>query len=107
MEAASSMPAVATLYSEVTHAQSVWESKKEMGFGAFKKNILAFVESLGGHKALFSIFPSGDKYTSLITGVVSSVVKVSETQLFCFCCACIPRLESDTVFPSQASVSYN
>ena len=88
MEATSSLPTVTPLISEVTHAQAVWEGKKEKGFGAFKKNILAFAESLDGYETLFGIFTSGERYTSLISGVVSTMVKISETRLVCFRCVC-------------------
>jgi hypothetical protein len=41
-----------------------------------KNRFLNFAETMNDYSYLFSIVPSGDKYTSLITGVVSSVVKV-------------------------------
>lgn len=32
---------------------------------------------MDSHKYLFSVIPDGDKYTSLVTGIITSVVKVS------------------------------
>lgn len=32
---------------------------------------------MDSHKYLFSVIPNGDKYTSLVTGIITTVVKVS------------------------------
>ncbi|KAI1081972.1 hypothetical protein F5B20DRAFT_578745 [Whalleya microplaca] len=70
-------PSIHTLQKEVWAAHNKWEGKKEKGFGKAKDNVMTFLEMLDGHKALFSVIPSNDKYLSLFTGVVSSVVKAS------------------------------
>lgn len=76
LEGVSHLPTVESLQHEVSAAQSKWAAKKEKGFGKAKDHAMSFLETLEGHKALFSVFPSGDKYTSLFTGVISTVVKV-------------------------------
>jgi hypothetical protein len=76
LEGITHLPTISTLQEEVAAAQTKWAAKKEKGFGKAKDNVMSFLETLEGHKALFEIFPSGDKYTSLFTGVISSVVKV-------------------------------
>ncbi|KAI0006516.1 hypothetical protein F4779DRAFT_620531 [Xylariaceae sp. FL0662B] len=70
-------PSIYTLQKEVLTAHNKWEARKEEGFGKAKDNAMTFLEMLDGHKALFSVIPSNDKYISLFTGVVSSVVKAS------------------------------
>jgi hypothetical protein len=75
-EGDSRVPTIETLQDQVVAAQRKWASQRNKGFGKAKEQTMSFLESLEGHKALFSVIPSGDKYTSLFTGVVSSVVKV-------------------------------
>ncbi|KAI2622557.1 hypothetical protein GGR54DRAFT_599023 [Hypoxylon sp. NC1633] len=70
-------PSIMTLKSEVDSAQKKLEKRSEHGWRRVKKNLLSFMDTLDGHKALFSIIPSGSIYTSLLVGVVSSVVKAS------------------------------
>ncbi|KAI1844809.1 hypothetical protein JX266_009037 [Neoarthrinium moseri] len=77
LEGVSSLPTIESLQEEVCEAQAKWAAKKEKGFGKAKDHTMSFLETLEGHKALFSVIPSGDKYTSLFTGVISSVVKAS------------------------------
>jgi hypothetical protein len=69
------LPTIATLREEVQRAESAWHSKQDKGFRVVKNRFLNFAETMSDYSYLFSIVPSGDKYTSLITGVVSSVVK--------------------------------
>jgi len=57
-------------------AEAVWDSKKESGIGKTKYAIENFMDTMNNHSYLFSILPSGDKYTSLITGVMTSITKV-------------------------------
>lgn len=70
------VPTIATLREEITKADAAWHSKQDKGFRAVKNRFLNFAETMNDYSYLFSIIPSGDKYTSLVTGVVSSVVKV-------------------------------
>ncbi|XDG07409.1 hypothetical protein ABKA04_007024 [Annulohypoxylon sp. FPYF3050] len=71
------IPTVETLWAAVRQAQTQWEKKREKGFGRAKAHLFSFLETMDEHKYLFSIIPNGDKYTSLITGVVTSIVKAS------------------------------
>ncbi|CZR56709.1 uncharacterized protein PAC_06598 [Phialocephala subalpina] len=70
-------PTVETLWETVHEAQGKWDTKKEKGFGKAKAQFFSFLETMDNHKFLFSVIPNGDKYTSLLTGVVSSIVKAS------------------------------
>lgn len=70
------IPTVETLWAAVRQAQAQWEKKREKGFGRARAQLFSFLETMDEHKYLFSIIPNGDKYTSLITGVVTSIVKV-------------------------------
>ncbi|KAI2464414.1 hypothetical protein F4781DRAFT_72887 [Annulohypoxylon bovei var. microspora] len=71
------IPTVETLWTAVRQAQTQWDKKKEKGFGRAKAHLFSFFETMNEHKYLFSIIPNGDKYTSLITGVITSIVKAS------------------------------
>ncbi|KAK8867395.1 hypothetical protein PGQ11_005973 [Apiospora arundinis] len=71
------VPSVQTLWAAVNDAQSEWAKKKESGFGKAKSQFFSFLETMDSHKYLFSVIPNGEKYTSLITGIVTSVVKAS------------------------------
>ncbi|KAH8883585.1 hypothetical protein GQ53DRAFT_699035 [Thozetella sp. PMI_491] len=59
------------------NAEKQWTSKKEEGWGKTKTRFFGFMETMKDHSYLFSFIPDGDKYFSLFTGVVSSIVKVS------------------------------
>ena len=70
------VPTIETLYKAIDQAQGAWLAKKAKGWGRAKERFLEFSNTMDDHSYLFSVIPSGDKYISLITGVVSSVVKV-------------------------------
>lgn len=69
-------PTIPTLWQAVGDASIQWDKKKEKGFGKAKSQFFSFLDTMDAHKYLFSVIPNGDKYTSLLTGVVTSVVKV-------------------------------
>ncbi|KAK8104990.1 hypothetical protein PG999_008349 [Apiospora kogelbergensis] len=71
------IPSVQTLRTAVHGAQAQWNKKSESGFGKAKTQFFSFLETMDSHKYLFSVIPNGDKYTSLITGIITSVVKAS------------------------------
>ncbi|KAK6853957.1 hypothetical protein PG995_010769 [Apiospora arundinis] len=71
------VPSVQTLSAAVIDAQNQWTKKNESGFGKAKSQFFSFLETMDSHKYLFSVIPNGEKYTSLITGIVTSVVKAS------------------------------
>jgi hypothetical protein len=74
---------IGTVKKAVEAVAQDWEAKKESKFGKAKDYLFKFCDTLVAHSELFSIFPQGDKYTSLFTGVLSSIVKVSSSSLFC------------------------
>lgn len=71
-----SIPKPSNIWTEVKTAQQEWERGKDSRFGQAKANFSSFCQTLDEHSYLFSIFPNGDKYTSLFTGVIASIVKV-------------------------------
>jgi hypothetical protein len=72
------VPNVATLQKVVNDTQVKWETKKGTGLGKLKTYVSDFLGMMDDHSYLFKVIPAGDKYISLITGVVSSVVKVGK-----------------------------
>lgn len=78
IQSANSVPTISTLFRAIDQAQEAWDEKQARGFGPAKGRFLNFAETMSEYSYLFSVVPSGDRYISLITGVVSSVVKVSE-----------------------------
>jgi hypothetical protein len=72
-----SCPSISTVLEGTKAAREMWEEKKKVGFRRAKAHFISFCSKLNDHSFLFDIFPSGDKYTSLFSGVISSIVKVS------------------------------
>ncbi|KAK4653934.1 hypothetical protein QC762_510570 [Podospora pseudocomata] len=72
----SSLPSIATLQAAVNDARVGWEAKHETGIGLARNRFLRFMETMDDHSFLFKFVPTEDKYISLLTGVVASVVKV-------------------------------
>lgn len=70
------VPNIWTVKQSVALAEQEWAAKKETGVGKAKDYFFSFCETLDTHSQMFRIFPQGDKYTSLFTGVISSIVKV-------------------------------
>ncbi|QPC76903.1 hypothetical protein HYE68_007655 [Fusarium pseudograminearum] len=70
------IPTIQTLYQAIDQAQTAWHDKQARGLRPIRDKFFNFAETMSEYSYLFSIIPNGDKYTSLITGVVSSVVKV-------------------------------
>lgn len=70
------VPNIWTVKKTVELAEQEWRAKKEKGVGKAKDYFFCFSETLDTHSQMFQIFPQGDKYTSLFTGVISSIVKV-------------------------------
>lgn len=54
-----------------------WDARGDSGLSKAKNNFLDFSETLLQFSDLFSIIPDGDKYISLFTGVISTIVKAS------------------------------
>lgn len=72
----SPLPSIATLQAAVNDARVGWEAKHESGMGLARNRFLCFMETMDDHSFLFKFVPTEDKYISLLTGVVASVVKV-------------------------------
>ncbi|RDH36294.1 hypothetical protein BDQ94DRAFT_167912 [Aspergillus welwitschiae] len=70
------VPNITTLRNIVQDAQVEWQAKRSKGLGKIKSYVADFLEMMDDHSYLFKFIPTGDKYISLITGVVSSVVKI-------------------------------
>lgn len=70
------IPTIHTLYSAVNNAQTLWKARHSKGFGKAKDRFFKFLEILDDHRYLFKFIPAGDKYVSLLTVVVSSIVTV-------------------------------
>ncbi|KAI0386544.1 hypothetical protein F5Y04DRAFT_124628 [Hypomontagnella monticulosa] len=70
-------PTIRELTAQVESDMKVWANKRESGYGKARTRIQNFLSVMNDHAYLFSVIPSGDKYTSLVTGVISSVVKAS------------------------------
>ncbi|KAK8115438.1 hypothetical protein PG984_011940 [Apiospora sp. TS-2023a] len=68
-------PSIDTLRKAVRGAVEEWEENKEKGVGKARIFLTKYCDTLLAHSQLFSIIPQGDKYTSVFTGVVSSLVK--------------------------------
>ena len=73
-------PSIADLTAVVHQVRQDSANKKESGFGKARDKFFTFCQTMSDHSYLFSVFPDGDKYTSLFTGVVSSIVKVGAPQ---------------------------
>ncbi|ROW03610.1 hypothetical protein VPNG_07167 [Cytospora leucostoma] len=70
-------PSVATLKETVDSAIRSWKTRHEEGFGKVRKNFQDFSETVLDFSDIFTIIPQGDKYISLFTGIISTVVKAS------------------------------
>lgn len=71
------IPSLSTLWKVAHDAESEWAKKRDKGFGKAKARLFTFLDTMDAHKYLFSIIPNGDKYTSLLTGSLTSIVKAS------------------------------
>ena len=75
-------PRIKTVVEAVKTANSTWKNNKESTKVGRMQTLFGKVcGSLNGHKDLFAILPSGDKYVCLVTGSVSAIVKVSHQKL--------------------------
>jgi hypothetical protein len=70
------IPTIEMLYQAIDQAQAAWQDKQARGVRPIRDKFYSFAETMSEYSYLFSIIPNSNEYTSLITGVVSSVVKV-------------------------------
>lgn len=71
------LPSIRDLQSTMRSTVQNWDAQDDSGLSRAKKNLLGFSETLLQFSELFSIIPDGDKYMSLFTGVISTIVKAS------------------------------
>ena len=83
------IPSLSTLWKVAHDAESEWAKKRDKGFGKAKARLFTFLDTMDAHKYLFSIIPNGDKYTSLLTGSLTSIVKVG--RLICIPSSIVTR----------------
>lgn len=69
-------PPIGAFLQVVQDAEAAWEKKKEDGFGKAKSVVENFLYTMDNHSNLFGVIPSGHWYTSLISGVLTSITKV-------------------------------
>ena len=69
-------PRLHDLLQAAQDAEAAWKKKKGSGLGKTKSAIENFMNTMSSHSCLFSVIPNNDKYTSLITGVITSIAKV-------------------------------
>lgn len=74
-------PSVEDLQSIMETTVQNWNSRCDSGLGRAKENFLNFSGTLLQFSDLFSIIPSGDKYISLLTGVISTTVKAGRSRI--------------------------
>lgn len=74
-------PTIDTLQHVIQKLEKTRVNSSKTGWGRIKANALAFADSLNGHKALFSIFPSENIYTSVLSGAVSTIVLVGVAEM--------------------------
>lgn len=70
------LPSIKTVKTAVRGVVATWEEKNEKGIGKAATFLTRYCDTLLAHSQLFSVIPEGDKYISVFTGVVSSLVKV-------------------------------
>ncbi|KAI0376344.1 hypothetical protein F5Y04DRAFT_292774 [Hypomontagnella monticulosa] len=69
------VPTIDTLYSAVQIAEQKWKERNEKCKA--KDRFFDFLETMDDYSYLFKVIPADDKYISLFTGVLSSIVKAS------------------------------
>lgn len=70
------IPTVAELRVTVTKLDENFQKARQTRPGRIKEGFLGFVNTLDDYSYVFQVIPNNDKYTSLITGVLSSIAKV-------------------------------
>lgn len=81
---ARSPPSIDTLYLAMKSLEKKRDDGAKTMWGTTKANMHAFANTMNAHKALLSVFPSESIYTSVLSGVASTVilVRVSNSQLW-------------------------
>jgi hypothetical protein len=69
-------PDINGLRRAIQKAQGQIQSSQDTKFGKVKSLFTKSAQVLDNHNYLFDLLPNGDKYTSVLTGAFSTVVKV-------------------------------
>lgn len=72
------VPTADTLFKAVNDAETAWKGQRQGIWNRTSHQFLDFVGIMNDHSYLFKFIPTGDKYVSLIAGVVTTVVKASD-----------------------------
>ena len=101
-----------TFYREVLASREAWKSKRRIGDGKPQELFHKLMKNFNAHSDLLRIIPQGDKYTSLLTGSISTIVKVSlsiSLFLVVFIDDCMRRSSCREVFidVNQASANHS
>lgn len=76
-------PTIDELREAVSNAQLARENQRKGMTYTAKSRFMDFLDTMNDHSFLFEFIPVGDKYVSLITGVITSIVKVRITKTSC------------------------
>jgi hypothetical protein len=75
-------PSMKDVVDAVATANDTWKKNREESIaGKAKEKFGILCQSLESHKEMLAVVPQGDKYVSLITGSLSSIVKVPSNLL--------------------------
>ncbi|KUI68926.1 hypothetical protein VM1G_04638 [Cytospora mali] len=67
-------PTIHMLEQAIRSLEKTREDSAGTIWGRTKANMLAFANTMNGHKQLFSLFPSENIYTSVLSGAVSTII---------------------------------
>ncbi|CAG8980773.1 hypothetical protein HYALB_00012873 [Hymenoscyphus albidus] len=73
-----SEPDMSVLRDAIKEAESQLQQKKESNLGKTKTFLNRSVSCLDKYHHLFDLLPTGDKYTSIFTGSLTAIVKISD-----------------------------
>lgn len=74
-------PRIETLWKAVHDAEIACKKRRETGFGKTRSAIERFMNTMNNYSYIFSVIPNGDRYTCLVTGIITSITKASRDRL--------------------------
>lgn len=77
LQAQNRVPTVSELFNAVVDSQVARATQKKGMSKRAKDQFFQFLGTMDDHSFLFKFIPAGDKYVSLVAGVVTTIVKVS------------------------------
>lgn len=69
-------PTIETLHHVVQNLEKTQKEGTGTPWGRTKANMRVFAKTMNSHKELFSLFPSDNIYTSVLSGSVSTIILV-------------------------------